>query len=154
MQACAQFMQYTLSEGDLYAFCILRVGYSKINYNLSGRLLPNIKRNSSSDIVWDTIEKNYDMILGVQLSNSFIILMALSESENPQSASEISKVISSRSNGKILKVPATLQDSIEKRLKREGYMIMSSTSGKSKYSITSKGNRLLRAWIAFLDGCS
>jgi DNA-binding PadR family transcriptional regulator len=94
------------------------------------------------------------MILGAQLSNSFIILMVLSESENPLSASEISKVISSRSNGKIFKVPATLQDSIEKRLKREGYVFASSTTGTSTYSITSKGNRLLQAWIAFLDGCS
>lgn len=111
-------------------------------------------RNSSSDIVWNSIAKNYDMILGAQLSNSFIILMVLSESENPLSASDISKVISSRSNGKIFKVPATLQDSIEKRLKREGYVVTSSTTEKSKYSITSKGNRLLRAWIAFLDGCS
>lgn len=95
------------------------------------------------------------MILGAQLSNSFIILMVLSESENPLSASEISKFISSRSNGKIFKVPATLQDSIEKRLKREGYVVTSiTTTGTSKYSITSKGNRLLQAWIAFLDGCS
>jgi len=94
------------------------------------------------------------MILGAQLSNSFIILMVLSDSENPLSASEISKVISSRSSGKIFKVPATLQDSIEKRLKREGYVVTSSTIGTTKYSITSKGNRLLQAWIAFLDGCS
>lgn len=112
------------------------------------------ERNSSSDIVWNSIVKNYDMILGAQLSNSFIILMVLSESENPLSASEISKVISSRSNGKIFKVPATLQDSIEKRLKREGYVVTSSTTGTSTYSITSKGNRLLQAWIAFLYGCS
>jgi DNA-binding PadR family transcriptional regulator len=74
--------------------------------------------------------------------------------ENPLSASEISKVISSRSNGKIFKVPATLQDSIEKRLNREGYVVRSSTTGTTTYSITSKGNRLLQAWIAFLDGCS
>ena len=94
------------------------------------------------------------MILGAQLSNSFIILMVLSESENPLSASEISKVISSRSNGKIFKVPATLQDSIEKRLKREGYVVTSIKTAGTKYSITSKGNRLLQAWIAFLDGCS
>jgi DNA-binding PadR family transcriptional regulator len=117
--------------------------------------LPKNERNSSSDTVWNSIVKNYDMILGAQLSNSFIILMVLSESENPLSASEISKVISSRSNGKIFKVPATLQDSIEKRLKREGYVVTSiTTTGTSKYSITSKGNRLLQAWIAFLDGCS
>jgi hypothetical protein len=118
------------------------------------KVLPNEERDDSSDIVWHSIVKNYDMILGAQLSNSLIILMALNQSESPLSASEISKVISSRSSGKIFKVPATLQDSIEKRLKREGYVVTSSIDGRTKCSITSKGKRLLQAWIAFLDGCS
>jgi DNA-binding PadR family transcriptional regulator len=115
--------------------------------------LPKKARDNSPDTVWDSIVKNYDMILGAQLSNSFIILMALSESSDPLSATEISKVIASRTNGKIFKVPATLQDSIEKRLKREGYVVASNIADKTKYSITSKGQRLLRAWMAFLEGC-
>jgi DNA-binding PadR family transcriptional regulator len=115
--------------------------------------LPKKDRDSTTDTVWDSIVKNYDMILGAQLSNSFIILMALSESNDPLSATEISKIIASRTNGKIFKVPATLQDSIEKRLKREGYVVTSNISDKTKYSITSKGQRLLRAWTAFLEGC-
>jgi hypothetical protein len=132
-----------------------RISSSFFKYIISSlpRILPKNERYGSSAIVWDSIVKNYDMILGAQLSNSFIILMVLSESKHPLSASEISKFISSRSNGKIFKVPATLQDSIEKRLKREGFVATSSATGTSKYSITSKGNRLLQAWIAFLDGC-
>jgi DNA-binding PadR family transcriptional regulator len=94
------------------------------------------------------------MILGAQLSNSFVILMALNQSNDPLSATEISKVIASHTNGKIFKIPATLQDSIEKRLKREGYVIVSNVSGKTKYSVTPRGQRLLRAWIAFLEACS
>jgi hypothetical protein len=48
--------------------------------------------------------------------------LALSESGSSSSltATEISKAIATRTNGKLFKVPATLQDSIEKRLKREG----------------------------------
>jgi hypothetical protein len=55
--------------------------------------------------------KNYDMILGgTQLSNSFIILLALSESGSSFSltATEISKAIATRTNGKLFKVPASL----------------------------------------------
>jgi hypothetical protein len=83
--------------------------------------LPKKAGNSATDTVWDSIVKNYDMILGAQLSNSFIILLALSESSSSSlTATEISKAIATRTNGKLFKVPATLQDSIEKRLKREG----------------------------------
>jgi hypothetical protein len=48
--------------------------------------------------------------------------LALSESDSSFSltATEISKAIATRTNGKLFKVPATLQDSIEKRLRREG----------------------------------
>jgi hypothetical protein len=64
------------------------------------------------------------MILGAQLSNSFIILLVLSgesrSSSSSLTATEISKAIATRTNGKLFEVPATLQDSIGKRLKREG----------------------------------
>jgi DNA-binding PadR family transcriptional regulator len=116
--------------------------------------LPKKARDNAPDTMWDSIVKNYDLILGAQLSNSFIILMALNESNDPLSATEISKVIASRTNGKIFKIPATLHDSIEKRLKREGYVASSTIADKPRYSITFKGQRLLRAWIAFLEGCS
>jgi hypothetical protein len=47
--------------------------------------------------------------------------LALNESASSSlTATEISKAIATRTNGKLFKVPATLQDSIEKRLKREG----------------------------------
>ena len=42
------------------------------------------------------------MIQGAQLSNSFIILMALYESEKPLNSTEISEIISSKTSGKII----------------------------------------------------
>ena len=46
-----------------------------------------------------------------ELSNSFIVLMALDESNQPQSSTQISEIISSKSNGKIFKVSGTIKDS-------------------------------------------
>jgi hypothetical protein len=43
-----------------------------------------------------------------------------SGSSSSLTATEISKAIATRTNGKLFKVPATLQNSIGKRLKREG----------------------------------
>jgi DNA-binding PadR family transcriptional regulator len=111
-------------------------------------------RDNAPDTVWDSIVKNYDMILGAQLSNSFIILLALSESGSSSSSSltatEISKAIATRTNGKLFKVPATLQDSIEKRLKREGLVEAKKTNTKVRYSITDKGRQLLLGWKSFI----
>jgi len=92
------------------------------------------------------------MILGAQLSNSFIILLALSESGSSSlTATEISKAIATRTNGKLFKVPATLQDSIEKRLKREGLVEAKKTNtNKVRYSITDKGRQLLLGWKSFI----
>ena len=109
--------------------------------------------------VWKLISHNYDMIQGAQLSNSFIILMALYESEKPLNSTEISELISSRTSGKIYKVSAALKDSLEHRLKRAGYVESTDIPAKkgkikpikkSLYSITPKGKRLLEGWISFL----
>jgi DNA-binding PadR family transcriptional regulator len=109
--------------------------------------------------VWRSISLNYEMIQGAQLSNSFIILMALSESEKPLNSTQISEIISSKTSGKIYKVSAALKDSLEHRLKRAGYVEsidIPAKKGKMKpikkslYSITPKGRRLLRGWISFL----
>jgi len=105
---------------------------------------------TTASAVWASIVKNYDMILGAQLSNSFIILIALSESNRPLTATEISKTIASNTNGKIFRVPATLQDSLQKRLNREGYVDSERTGGQLRYSITTKGQELLRGWRSFL----
>ena len=103
---------------------------------------------------WDSISKNYDMIQGAQLSNSFIILMALEESEEPLSTTQISELISRRSKGQIYRISATLKDSLEFRLKREGYVKGAIEANKSLYSITPKGRKLLKGWIAFLSAYS
>jgi hypothetical protein len=102
---------------------------------------------------WDSISKNYDMIQGAQLSNSFIILMAL-ESEEPLSTTQISELISRRSKGQIYRISATLKDSLEFRLKREGYVKGAIEANKTLYSITPKGRKLLMGWIAFLSAYS
>lgn len=109
--------------------------------------------------IWDSIAKNYDMIQGAQLSNSFITLMALSEANEPLNTTQISEIISLHTKGQIYKISATLKDSLEHRLKREGYVEATdipSQHGSRKavkmslYSITPKGKRLLQGWISFL----
>jgi DNA-binding PadR family transcriptional regulator len=113
--------------------------------------------------IWDSIAKNYDMIQGAQLSNSFITLMALSEANEPLNTTQISEIISLHTKGKIYKISATLKDSLEHRLKREGYVEATdipSQHGSRKpvkmsfYSITPKGKRLLQGWISFLSAYS
>jgi DNA-binding PadR family transcriptional regulator len=118
-----------------------------------------IEDELTKDDVWRSIFQNYEMIQGAQLSNSFIILMALNESEKPLNSTEISEIISSKTSGKIYKVSAALKDSLEHRLKRAGYVEsidIPAKKGKIKpvrkslYSITPKGKRLLEGWISFL----
>ncbi len=41
-----------------------------------------IEKINSEDL-WESVAKNYEFIEGAQMSNSFIILMALSESKQP-----------------------------------------------------------------------
>jgi DNA-binding PadR family transcriptional regulator len=110
--------------------------------------------------IWDSIAKNYDMIQGAQLSNSFITLMALSEANKPLNTTQISEIISLHTKGEIYKISATLKDSLEHRLKREGYVEgidVSTQQGSRKpvkmslYSITPKGRNLLKGWISFLS---
>lgn len=48
--------------------------------------------------------------------------MALNEAERPLSTTQISELISRRSKGQIYRISATLKDSLEFRLKREGYV--------------------------------
>jgi DNA-binding MarR family transcriptional regulator len=118
-----------------------------------------IEDEFTKEDVWRSISQNYEMIQGAQLSNSFIILMALNESEKPLNSTEISEIISSKTSGKIYKVSAALKDSLEHRLKRAGYVEsidIPAKKGKMKpvrkslYSITPKGKRLLEGWISFL----
>ena len=119
-----------------------------------------IEDEFTKEDVWRSISQDYEMIQGAQLSNSFIILMALNESEKPINSTEISEIISSKTSGKIYKVSAALKDSLEHRLKRAGYVEsidIPAKKGKIKpikkslYSITPKGRRLLKGWISFLS---
>ena len=72
--------------------------------------------------IWASITKNYTMIEGAQLSNSFLILMILNEIKEPLTATEISRMIALYSSGQIYKPASTLKDSLENRLKREEYV--------------------------------
>jgi hypothetical protein len=106
----------------------------------------------SQQTTWDSIAKNYEMIQGAQLSNSFIILMALEESNGePLNTTQISEIIAMRTKGQIYKISATLKDALEYRLKREGYVEGIEVKNKSLYTITEKGKKLLNGWISFLD---
>jgi hypothetical protein len=104
--------------------------------------------------IWASIAKNYPMIEGAQLSNSFIILMVLNEIKEPLSTTEISRMIALYSSGQIYKLASTLKDSLEHRLKREGYVEGVDINNKSVYSITPKGKKLLEGWVAFLSAYS
>jgi hypothetical protein len=102
--------------------------------------------------IWDSIAKNYEMIEGAQLSNSFIILMALEENKNEHlNTTQISEIIAVRTKGQLYKVSATLKDALEHRLKREGYVKSIELKNKSLYTITTKGKKLLNGWISFLE---
>ena len=119
-----------------------------------------IEKDFTKDEIWNSISQNFEMIQGAQLSNSFIILMALYESEKPLNSTEISETISSKTSGRIYKVSAALKDSLEHRLKRAGYVESIDIPAKkgtmkpikmSLYSITPKGRNLLKGWISFLS---
>lgn len=105
-----------------------------------------------NQIVWESIAKNYEMIQGAQLSNSFIILIALEENNGePLNTTQISELIAVRTKGQIYRISATLKDALEHRLKREGYVESIELKNKSLYTITPKGKKLLKGWIYFLE---
>jgi hypothetical protein len=113
--------------------------------------------------LWDSIAKNHEWISYAQISNSFILLMVLSENKARKkalTAGEISEIIAQKSKGRLYKIPSTLRDALEYRLKREGLVENEkNTANKSsiqktqvsKYSITPKGQKLLQGWITFLS---
>ena len=118
------------------------------------------QHGKESDAFWLAIAKNYELIRGAQLSNSFICLLALSESDEPMSSTQISEYIARKTEGQILKVSGTIKDSLERRLKKAGYVkgvdIPTKKYGRkavrtSLYEITPRGRKLLDGWIAFLS---
>ena len=76
--------------------------------------------------LWDFIAKNYEWISHAQISNSFILLMAIKQAKNAltagEMAGEISEIIVQKSKGHLYKFPSTLRDALEYRLKREGFV--------------------------------
>jgi hypothetical protein len=111
----------------------------------------NIKYDYQNDKTWDSIATNYEWISLAHLSNSFIILMALDEIKKPVTSGEISEFIALRSKGRLYKVSATIKDSLDNRLKREGLVEDRSMKKVAHYTITPKGRKLLRGWISFLS---
>src|SRR6478672_12198063 len=74
--------------------------------------IKNIEPKKQS--IWESIAKNYEMIQGAQLSNSFIILMALEENNGePLNTTQISELIAVRTKGQVYKISATLKDALE-----------------------------------------
>lgn len=61
------------------------------------------------------------MIQGAQLSNSFIFLMVLYESQKPLNSTEISETFASKISGKIFSL-SNIKDPLEHTLKRERYV--------------------------------
>ena len=94
------------------------------------------------------------------MSNSFIILMVLSQSKELLSTTQISEKIAINSKGKLFKVSGALKDSLENRLRKAGYVDGTDIPNSKRdrkpirmtlYSITPKGLKLLKGWLAFLS---
>jgi DNA-binding PadR family transcriptional regulator len=124
------------------------------------RMDRGIDSGAQNDKLWNSIAKNYEWISHAQISNSFILLMVLNETKTALTAGQISEIIAQKSTGSLYRVPSTLRDALEYRLKREGLVedeIIASRSSihkspkVSRYSITPKGQKLLQGWIAFLS---
>jgi DNA-binding PadR family transcriptional regulator len=124
---------------------------SKKNNAANKEKKETITKLTPNSQIWESIAKNYEMVKGAQLSNSFIILMALNESKEPLNTTQISQMIALNTGGRIYKISATLKDSLEHRLKREGYVESTDLPNKSLYSISPKGKKLLKGWISFLS---
>jgi DNA-binding PadR family transcriptional regulator len=90
------------------------------------------------------------MLEDAQLSNSFVILLSLINSKKPLTTNQISEIISKKSQGEIYKNPGTIKDVLDKRLVREEFVSSKIIENKTQYSITSKGEKLLKGWIGFL----
>ena len=116
--------------------------------------------NKDQDRIWDNIIRHREFINGAQISNSFIVLTALSESKQSLSTTQLSEIISTRSKGQLFKVSGALKDSLENRLRKFGYIEGKDIPNIKRdhkpirmtlYSITPKGRKLLKGWLGFLS---
>lgn len=87
--------------------------------------------------IWNAIGNNYEIIQG-KYQIPLILLMVLNEATQPLSTTKISELISKRSKGQIYKISAKVRDSLQYRLRREGYVEGVEVKDKSLCSITSK----------------
>ena len=85
--------------------------------------------------------------------------MAFNESKEPLSTTQISEKIAIYSKGQLFKVSGALKDSLENRLRKDGYVdgidIPNEKTDRmpvrmTLYWITPKGQKLLKGWLAFL----
>jgi hypothetical protein len=81
----------------------------------SRRMDRGVDSEVQNDKLWDSIAKNYEWISHAQISNSFILLMALNQAKNALTAGEISEIIVQNSKGHLYKYPSTLRDALEYR---------------------------------------
>jgi DNA-binding PadR family transcriptional regulator len=119
-----------------------------------------------SDDTWLLLAKNFEYVEGAQISNSLVCLLALAESEEPMSTTDMSKYIARKTNGEIYKVSATIKESLENRLRKAGYVEGNDIPSKQRskgsrkkvraslYRITPKGRKLLKGWLGFLRALS
>jgi len=116
--------------------------------------------NKDQDRIWDNIIRHREFIDGAQISNSFIVLTALSESKQSLSTTQLSEIISTKSRGQLFKVSGALKDSLENRLRKFGYVEGKDIPNIKRdhkpirmtlYSLTPKGRKLLKGWLGFLS---
>ena len=116
--------------------------------------------NKDQDRIWDNIIRHREFIDGAQISNSFIVLTALSESKQSLSTTQLSEIISTKSRGQLFKVSGALKDSLENRLRKFGYIEGKDIPNIKRdhkpirmtlYSLTPKGRKLLKGWLGFLS---
>jgi DNA-binding PadR family transcriptional regulator len=119
-----------------------------------------VLQNEDQNRIWGNIAKHYEFIEGAQMSNSFILLMALNGSKEPLSTTQISEIIANQSKGKIFKASGAIKDSLENRLRKGGYVEGKDIPNVKRnhkpvrmtlYTITPKGRKLLKGWIGFLS---
>jgi len=57
-----------------------------------------VLQNEDQNRIWENIVKHYEFIEGAQMSNSFILLMALNSSKEPLNTTQVSEIIANQSN--------------------------------------------------------
>ena len=91
------------------------------------------------------------MVESAQLSNNFLIFLSLMNSNEHLTTNQISGIISKKRQGEIYKNPETIKDALDKRLVREAFVSSNIIENRTIYSITPKGEKLLKGWIGFLS---